>query len=168
MVHLTVCYYHVTYEFQSESTLYNLPECQGTPWSKQPWYWSLSDNNVIRTHNHLVRKGTLNHLAKGIQAEACNFIKKEALAQVFSCEFCEFLRTPFLTEHLRWLLLKYATSLCVYKNSRITKWFFVWIGLSHVNIWFKRADYLKQLHNPFKRRPMRFDFLADFLKYWKK
>ena len=30
--HLTVCYYHVTYEFQSESTLYGLPECQGTPY----------------------------------------------------------------------------------------------------------------------------------------
>ena len=27
---LTVCYYHVTYGFQSESTLYSLPECQGT------------------------------------------------------------------------------------------------------------------------------------------
>ena len=27
---LTVCYYHVTYEFQSESTLYSLPECQET------------------------------------------------------------------------------------------------------------------------------------------
>ena len=27
--------------------------------------------------------------------EACNFIKKETLAQVFSYEFCEFLRTPF-------------------------------------------------------------------------
>ena len=25
----TVCYYHVAYEFQSESTPYNLPECQG-------------------------------------------------------------------------------------------------------------------------------------------
>ena len=24
-----------------------------------------------------------------LQAEACNFIKKETLAQVFSCEFCE-------------------------------------------------------------------------------
>ena len=24
---LTVCYHHVTYEFQSESTLYSLPEC---------------------------------------------------------------------------------------------------------------------------------------------
>ena len=26
---------------------------------------------------------------KGIQPEACNFIEKETLAQVFSCEFCE-------------------------------------------------------------------------------
>ena len=26
----TVCYYHVTYEFQSESKLYSLPEFQGT------------------------------------------------------------------------------------------------------------------------------------------
>ena len=36
---------------------------------------------------------------------ACNFIKKETLAQVFSCEFWEILRTLFVTEHLRWLLL---------------------------------------------------------------
>ena len=28
---LTVCHDHVTYEFQSESTPYSLPECQGTP-----------------------------------------------------------------------------------------------------------------------------------------
>ena len=28
--------------------------------------------------------------------KACNFIKEEPLAQVFSCEFCEFLRTLFL------------------------------------------------------------------------
>ena len=26
---------------------------------------------------------------KGIQPEACNFIEKETLAQVFSCEFCK-------------------------------------------------------------------------------
>ena len=31
-----------------------------------------------------------------LQAKICNFIKKEALAQAFSCEFCEILRTPFL------------------------------------------------------------------------
>ena len=36
---------------------------------------------------------------------ACNFFKKDTQAQVYSCEFGQFLRTPFLTEHLRWLLL---------------------------------------------------------------
>ena len=32
--------------------------------------------------------------------EACNFIKKETLAQVFSCEFCEISKNNFFTEHL--------------------------------------------------------------------
>ena len=32
--------------------------------------------------------------------QACNFIKKEALAQVFSCEFCEISKNTFLTEDL--------------------------------------------------------------------
>ena len=52
---LRLCYYHVTYEFQCESTLYSLPECQGTPCSKQAPYLSLSDSNEIRTHNHLAK-----------------------------------------------------------------------------------------------------------------
>ena len=32
---------------------------------------------------------------------ACSFIKKESLAQVFPCEFCEIFKNTFLTEHLR-------------------------------------------------------------------
>ena len=54
-----LCYYHVTYMFQSESTLYiclNVLEL--------PVRWSLRDSNGIRTYNHLVRKRTLNRLAK--------------------------------------------------------------------------------------------------------
>ena len=34
------------------------------------------------------------------QAKACNFIKIETLAQVFSCEFCEISKKIFFTEHL--------------------------------------------------------------------
>ena len=34
------------------------------------------------------------------QPEACNFIKKETLAQVFFCEFCEISKNTFFTEHL--------------------------------------------------------------------
>ena len=40
-----------------------------------------------------------------LQAQDCNFFKIETLAQVFSCEFSKFLRTPFLTDHLQWLPL---------------------------------------------------------------
>ena len=45
----------------NESTLYSLPECQGTPCMKQAPYLKFK---WIRTHNHLVCKRTLNHLAK--------------------------------------------------------------------------------------------------------
>ena len=31
---------------------------------------------------------------------ACNFIKKETLAQVFSCEFCGMFKNTFFIEHL--------------------------------------------------------------------
>ena len=33
-------------------------------------------------------------------ASACNFIKKETLAQVFSCKFCEISESTFFTEQL--------------------------------------------------------------------
>ena len=36
----------------------------------------------------------------GLRPEACNFIKKETLANVFSCEFCEITKNTFFTEHL--------------------------------------------------------------------
>ena len=33
-------------------------------------------------------------------SEACNIIKKETLAQLFSCEFCEISKNTFFTKHL--------------------------------------------------------------------
>ena len=35
-----------------------------------------------------------------LQANVCNFVKKETLVQVFSCEFCEFLRALFFINPL--------------------------------------------------------------------
>ena len=32
---------------------------------------------------------------------ACNFIKKETLAQVYSCEFCEIFKNNYFIEHVR-------------------------------------------------------------------
>ena len=33
-------------------------------------------------------------------SQACNFIKKETLTQVFSCEFCKVFKKIIFTEHL--------------------------------------------------------------------
>ena len=61
--------------------------------------------HLIRFHEiHIkyVKRKTFTIKKKGIQRkpEACNFIKKETLAQAFSCEFCEISKNTFLTEHL--------------------------------------------------------------------
>ena len=46
-------------------------------------------------------------------------IKRETLAQVFSCEFCEIFKNTFLTEHLGRLLLKE-----VFNNyNKVGSWF---------------------------------------------
>ena len=60
----TACYYHVAYEFKSESTLYSCFNFKERLARNRHHIWSVNVNKVIRTHNHLVRKGTLNHLAK--------------------------------------------------------------------------------------------------------
>ena len=64
-----------------------------------------------------VRKGVLRNFAKFTGKHLCqsllfnnvpgpcNFIKKETLAQVFSCEFCEISKNTFFTEHIWQLLL---------------------------------------------------------------
>ena len=41
-----------------------------------------------------------------LQDSTCNFIKKETLAEVFSCEFCEIFKNIFFIEHPWWLLLQ--------------------------------------------------------------
>ena len=41
-----------------------------------------------------------------LQAKACNFIIKTTLHRSFLVNFAKFLRTPFFTKHVRWLLQK--------------------------------------------------------------
>ena len=60
----TVSSYHVTYAFQSESTLYSGLNVKELLARSRREIGSLSDCNWTRTHNHLVHKRTLNHLAK--------------------------------------------------------------------------------------------------------
>ena len=47
---------------------------------------------------------------------ACNFTKKETLAQVFSCEFCEISKNTFFTEHLWATASVYQTFLFFMKS----------------------------------------------------
>ena len=54
--------------------------------------------------------------------QAYNFIKKEALAQVFFCEFCEVFKNTFFTEHL-W------TTASVF-HSYYTPKFILWYGFT--------------------------------------
>ena len=49
------------------------------------------------TGKHLCRSLFFNRC----MPQACNFIKKEALTQVFSCGFCEIFKNTFLTEQIR-------------------------------------------------------------------
>ena len=51
---MAVCYYHVTYAFHSESTLYSCLNVKGLL-ARNRWYtWSLSDSNGIQAHNDWV------------------------------------------------------------------------------------------------------------------
>ena len=59
-VHLTVCFCHVTYMFQSKSILYSCLNVKEVLAQSRWKIWSLSDCNWTWTQNHLVRKWTLN------------------------------------------------------------------------------------------------------------
>ena len=86
-LHLTVCYHHVTYEFQSESTLYSCLNFKGFLARNRHNIWSLSDSNRIRTHNHLVRK--LNDLAKLAKWWSCvvsTYLYGAFYSVLFSCQ----------------------------------------------------------------------------------
>ena len=84
-MHWTVCSCHVTYVFQSECTLYsclNIIEILSQSMRK---IWSVSYCNWNRTQNHLVRKQTLNHLAKLSKWLSC--ILGTYLCGAFDCMF---------------------------------------------------------------------------------
>ena len=52
-------------------------------------------------------------------SEACNFIKKETLAQVFSFEFCEICKNTFFTEYF-WVTASKSFIQYIFKYFKIT------------------------------------------------
>ena len=53
-------------------------------------------NDVLRNFTRFTGK----HLCQSLFFNKVNFIKKETLAQVFFCEFCEISKNTFFKEHL--------------------------------------------------------------------
>ena len=82
---MTVCSCHVTYAFQSESTLYIWLNAKELLTRNRRDFWSLSDCNRTRTHNHLVRKRTLNHFGK--LTKSLTWIVSTYLNGAFDCMF---------------------------------------------------------------------------------
>ena len=60
---------------------------------------------------NLVRTNRKYHISEVATGSAKNFIKKETLPQVFSCEFCKISKSAFFTEDL------WTTASDFYKNS---------------------------------------------------
>ena len=74
-------------------------------------------------------KFTGKHLVSCLKA--CNFIKKETLAEVFSCEFCEISKNTFFTEHL-WTTASGITCVTVY-----VQYFFLILVLLQVELFYQ-------------------------------
>ena len=78
-------WYHVTYAFQSKSTLCSCLNIKELLAPNRRDIWSLSDSNGIWTYNHLVHKRTLNHLAKLTKWLSC--VVSTYLYGAFDCMF---------------------------------------------------------------------------------
>ena len=61
--------------------------------------------SMIQVFLKISQKFTGKHFCWNLRTEACNFIKKEIIGQVFSRGFYEIFENTFFIEHLRWLLL---------------------------------------------------------------
>ena len=79
-----------------------------TPYSEAIWVQRCSikidvlKNFAKFTGKHLYQSLFFNKVA---DLRPVTLLKKKALAQVFSCKFCEILKNTFFTEHLWWLFL---------------------------------------------------------------
>ena len=82
---MTVCSCHITYDFQSEFTLYSCMNVKELLARVRREIWRLNDCNWTQTQNHLVRKRTLNHLAKLAKWWSC--VLSAYLYNAFDCKY---------------------------------------------------------------------------------
>ena len=84
--------------------------------------WCAEKLNVRSSHPEVFcKKGVLKNFAK-FTGLACNFIKKETLTQVLSCEFCEISENTFFTEHIQ-MTASFLHGECLLWNARKLKRF---------------------------------------------
>ena len=94
-----------------------------------------------------------------LQAEACNFTKKETLAQMFSREFCENSEDTFFTEHLR-------ATVSAYTQKEIQKLFWkVLQSCSKHAHWIFRSIYSWQHSILLQKSPLQ-TLYFEFSKYF--
>ena len=106
---LSVCSCHVTYSFQSEPNLYSFLNVKELLARRRREIWSLSDCNWTQTHNHSVRKRTLNHLTKWLSVlSGCGFESS-----------CRHLNFSFATASGKELLDIQATIECGFTLKRV-------------------------------------------------
>ena len=77
-----------------------------TELSKYLWVWkNTSVKNTKQPPEIFCKNGVLRNFTKftgkHLSQNLCKFFKKETLAQMFSCQFCEISKNAFFTEHLR-------------------------------------------------------------------
>ena len=84
-VHLIVCYYHVTYAFESQSTRYSWKKVKELLARNRQNLLRLNVCNWIWTHNHLFWKGTLNHFFK--LTKSLSWVVITYLHGAFDCMF---------------------------------------------------------------------------------
>ena len=84
-VRLTVCSGHVTYAFESESTLYNCVNVKELLARSRRKIWSLSDCKLAWTQHDLVCLWTFNHLAQLTKLLSC--VLSTYLYGAFDCMF---------------------------------------------------------------------------------
>ena len=94
---------------------------------------------------HLCQSAFFNRVA-GLRPQACNSIKKDTLAQVFSCEFCEISKDTF-----SYRTLPVAASACIKKKLQIWKYILIRLpkkqnGKEKMNLFNKLKYSIKNTH----------------------
>ena len=96
-VHLTVCSYHVTYVFQSESALYSCLNVKELLAQSRSEIWSLSDSNWTQRSGRKMNKRKnlliLHYFGKGFPSFSMN--RKKKVFQAFSLQLCSTANSKF-------------------------------------------------------------------------